>query len=29
MAALRGSEDDVKAGRVFSLDEVRRELGLA
>jgi antitoxin YefM len=27
--ALRESEEDVKAGRVFSLDEVRRELGLA
>jgi hypothetical protein len=29
MATLRGSEDDAKEGRVFSLDEVRRELGLA
>ncbi len=29
LAALRESEEDVKAGRVFSLDEVRRELGLA
>jgi len=27
--ALRESEADVKAGRVYSLDEVRRELGLA
>ncbi len=27
--ALRESEQDVKAGRLFSLDEVRRELGLA
>jgi len=26
---LHESEQDVKAGRVFSLDEVRRELGLA
>jgi antitoxin YefM len=26
---LRESEKDVKAGRLFSLDEVRRELGLA
>ena len=29
LAALRESEKDVKAGRVSSLDEVRRELGLA
>lgn len=29
LAALRESEEDVKAGRLFSLDEVRRELGLA
>jgi antitoxin YefM len=29
MKALRESEADVKAGRLFSLDEVRRELGLA
>jgi prevent-host-death family protein len=29
LAALRESEDDVKAGRLFGLDEVRRELGLA
>jgi len=29
LGALRESEDDVKAGRLFSLDEVRRELGLA
>jgi prevent-host-death family protein len=29
IAALRESEEDVKAGRLFSLDEVRRELGLA
>ena len=29
MAALRESEEDVKAGRLFSLDEVKRELGLA
>ena len=28
VAALRESEEDVKAGRLFSLDEVRRELGL-
>jgi prevent-host-death family protein len=27
--ALRESDEDVKAGRLFSLDEVRRELGLA
>jgi PHD/YefM family antitoxin component YafN of YafNO toxin-antitoxin module len=27
--ALRESESDVRAGRVYSLDEVRRELGLA
>ena len=29
LAALRESEKDVKAGRVHTLDEVRRELGLA
>ena len=29
LTALRDSEKDVKAGRLFSLDEVRRELGLA
>jgi antitoxin YefM len=29
LAALRESEKDVEAGRLFSLDEVRRELGLA
>jgi antitoxin YefM len=29
LADLRESEEDVKAGRLFSLDEVRRELGLA
>ncbi len=29
LAALRESEEDVKAGRLFSLEEVRRELGLA
>ena len=29
LAALRESEEDVKAGRLFSLDEVKRELGLA
>ena len=29
LAALRESEDDVEADRLFSLDEVRRELGLA
>jgi antitoxin YefM len=29
LAALRESEDDVQAGRLFGLDEVRRELGLA
>ena len=27
--ALRESEEDVQAGRLFRLDEVRRELGLA
>jgi prevent-host-death family protein len=27
--ALRESEEDLKAGRLFSLDDVRRELGLA
>lgn len=27
--ALRESEADVRAGRVYSLDDVRRELGLA
>lgn len=29
LAALRESEDDVTAGRLKTLDEVRRELGLA
>jgi antitoxin YefM len=29
LADLRESEEDVKAGRLFSLDEVRRDLGLA
>lgn len=29
LQALRESEEDVRAGRVFALDEVRRELGLA
>src|SRR5919197_1274587 len=29
LADLLESEEDVKAGRLFSLDEVRRELGLA
>jgi antitoxin YefM len=29
LAALRESEKDVRAGRLFSLDEVKRELGLA
>jgi antitoxin YefM len=29
LAALRESETDVQAGLLFSLDEVRRELGLA
>lgn len=29
LEALRESEADVRAGRVYSLDEVRRELGLA
>jgi antitoxin YefM len=29
LAALRESERDVQAGRLSSLDEVRRELGLA
>ena len=29
LADLRESEKDVQAGRLFSLDEVRRELGLA
>ena len=28
LAALRESEEDVKAGRLFTLDEVRREIGL-
>jgi antitoxin YefM len=28
LAALRESEQDVQAGRVFGLDSVRRELGL-
>jgi len=29
LGALRESEDDVEAGRLFSLGEVKRELGLA
>ena len=29
LAALRESEDDVRAGRLFTLEEVRRDLGLA
>ncbi|MGI8885872.1 MAG: hypothetical protein ACR2G9_03035 [Gaiellaceae bacterium] len=29
LAALRESEQDVKAGRLFSLAEARRDLGLA
>jgi antitoxin YefM len=29
LEALRESEQDVQAGRVFTLDSVRRELGLA
>jgi len=29
LVSLRESEADVRAGRVYSLDEVRRELGLA
>lgn len=29
LAALRESEEDVTAGRLFSLDEVKRELGVA
>ena len=29
LEALRESESDVRAGRLYSLDEVRRELGLA
>lgn len=29
LKALRESEADVKAGRLSTLDEVRRELGLA
>ncbi|HSZ70770.1 MAG TPA: type II toxin-antitoxin system Phd/YefM family antitoxin [Solirubrobacteraceae bacterium] len=29
LAALRESERDVQAGRLFTLDAVRRELGLA
>lgn len=29
LSALRESEQDVRAGRLSSLDEVRRELGLA
>jgi antitoxin YefM len=29
LEALRESEADVRAGRVYSLDKVRRELGLA
>lgn len=29
LEALRESEADIRAGRSYSLDEVRRELGLA
>jgi antitoxin YefM len=29
LSALRESEQDVKAGRLYSLDKVRHELGLA
>ena len=29
LGALRESEDDVRAGRLFSLSEVKRDLGLA
>lgn len=29
MAALAESEEDVKAGRVYDWDEVKRDLGLA
>jgi antitoxin YefM len=29
LTSLRASEDDVRAGRLFSLEEVRRDLGLA
>ena len=29
MEALRASEEDVKAGRLYTLDEVKRDLGLA
>lgn len=29
LADLRASEEDVKAGRLFRLDDVRRDLGLA
>jgi PHD/YefM family antitoxin component YafN of YafNO toxin-antitoxin module len=29
LTALRERDEHVKAGRLFSLDEVRRELGLA
>ena len=29
LQALRESEEDVKAGRLYSVDEVRREFGLA
>jgi PHD/YefM family antitoxin component YafN of YafNO toxin-antitoxin module len=29
LEALRESEEDCRAGRLHSLDEVRRELGLA
>ena len=29
LAALRDADEDVRAGRLFTLDEVRRELGLA
>ncbi|MCZ7585039.1 MAG: type II toxin-antitoxin system Phd/YefM family antitoxin [Deltaproteobacteria bacterium] len=28
MAAIRQSEEDIKAGRVYSSEEVRKELGL-
>ena len=29
LAALRESDEDVRAGRLFSLEEIKRELGLA
>jgi prevent-host-death family protein len=29
LESLRRSEEDVRAGRLYTLDEVRRELGLA